>query len=176
MPPYLAMPYFHLSKLPLSTKVALSCFYAAVLTALAFVAFAIFGERTHWRVRDTQANFVGDERVTEETGARFDRMTAARTTRDLSERIVHPHSFIMPILFFILVHLMEMSVAPKSFKIALYIAAFVAMMLTIFGPLLVYASISFAALMIATVIVQLLSFGTMIVVPAFQMWFGGAKA
>jgi len=173
MPPYLATPYFHLSKLPLTTKVALSCFYASLLTALAFVAFAVFAERTHWRVTEAQANFAGDERVTRETGARLERMHAEPSRRALYD-IVHPHSFMMPLIFFVLVHLMEMSAGPRGAKIALYVSAFAAMTVMTFAPLLVSASLGFAWLVVLFAGVMLSAFAAMIVVPAWQMWLGKA--
>jgi hypothetical protein len=163
------MPYFHLSKLPLSTKVALSCFYAAVLTALAFSAFVVFGERTRWRASEVQANFAGDERVTRETGARLGRMHAEPSPRALND-VVHPHSMVMPVLYFILVHLMEMSAGRRGPKIALYLVAFASMMTTVFAPLLVAASLAWAPAVMAAVAAMLGSFAAMIAVPAWQMW------
>jgi hypothetical protein len=174
MPPYFAAPYFHLSRLPLSTKVALTCFYLAVLTALAFSAFVVFGERTRWRVREVQANFAGDERVTRETGAGLERMHAEPSPRALYD-VVHPHSLVMPVLYFILVHLMEMSAGPRGLRIALYLFSFAAMMTTIFAPLLVAAALGWAGVVMAAVAGMLVSFAAMILVPAWQMWAGAGR-
>ncbi|MBI2933361.1 MAG: hypothetical protein HYY16_17085 [Planctomycetes bacterium] len=174
MPPYMAVPQFHLSRLPLTTKVALSCFYAATFAAIAFTAFAVFAERTHWRTAEVQANFAGDERVTEETGRTFDRMHAAPSRRAIYD-VVHPHSFMMPLLYFVLVHLMEMCASRRAFKMTLYLGAFASMMLAMFAPLLVWTSLSLAVVVVPAVALMLGSFALMITVPAYQMWLGGGK-
>ncbi len=174
MPPYLAIPHFHLSKLPLTTKVALTGFSLAILTAILFVALVLFAERTGYRTRNVQANFAGDERVRRETGHRFDSMHAEPSRRALYD-IVHPHSFMMPLIYFVLCHLMEMSFGPRAFKISLYAGSFVAMMLVIFAPLLVSAAIGTAPLVLAAMIVMALAFAAMALIPMWQMWFSGAS-
>ncbi len=170
MPPYLSMPYFQLSKLPLTTKVALTGFYLALLTAIAFATFGVFAERTHWKSSEVQANWAGDERA-RAAGATLDekRMVAEPSRRSIYD-IVHPHSFMMPLIYFVLVHLMEMSIAPRGFKIGLYIAGFVAMMLTILAPVLVWSNLSMATIVPPVVALWMGSSAIMIAVPAWQMW------
>ena len=96
MPPYLAIPHFHLSKLPITTKVALTGFVLALLSAILFVGVAVFAERTEYKKSHVQANFAGDERVTRETGQKFDKMISEPSRRSIYD-IVHPHSFMMPL-------------------------------------------------------------------------------
>jgi hypothetical protein len=175
MPPYMAIPYFHLSKLPPTTKVAVTGFSASFLAAVLFVAFAVFAERTGYRTKNVQANFRGDEAVTRETGEKFDRMHAEPSRRAIYD-IVHPHSFLMPVIYFILCHLMEMSRAPRGLKMALYLAALASMLLVVFAPLLVWTRLSLACLVVPSVVVMLLCFSVMAVVPVWQMWRGGRDA
>ena len=174
MPPYLAIPHFHLSKLPATTKVALTGFSLALLTGILFVAFAVFKERTGYKVRNVQANFAGDERVGRETGQKVEAMYAEHNERSIND-IVHPHSFMIPLIYFVLCHLMEMSYGPKAFKMTVYIVAFVGMMGVIFSPLLVWSNISLAGVVIPAVVGMLGCFVVMILVPTWQMWFGGAR-
>lgn len=170
MPPYFAAPYFHLSRLPVTTKVAVTGFSVSLLAAILFVAFAVFAERTGYKVRDVKANFAGDERVTEQTGEKFDRMHAAPSRRAIYD-IVHPHSFLMPVIYFILCHLMEMSLAPRRLKLGLYLGALAAMLLVIFSPLLVWTHLSLAPVVIPAVVTMLGAFAAMAILPVWQMWF-----
>ena len=172
MPPYMQIPHYHLSKLPATTKVALTGFSLATLAAIAFSVFAVFAERTDLSAKGVKANFAGDERVTRETGEKFERMYAEPSKRALYD-VVHPHSYMMPLLYFVLTHMMEMSYGSRGLKMGLYVSAFVSMMLTAFAPLLVAWKLSFAGLVIGAVSVMSLTFAYMAVVPAWQMWFSG---
>lgn len=169
MPPYLASPHFHLSRLPATTKWALTFFDLSILTGLVFVGVALFEERTGYTRRGVEVNVVGTDHL-QAQGVVVDQEVAPKSKRQLYD-IVHPHSFLMPVIFFILCHLMEMAYAPKGLKIALYVGSGAAMMLVIFAPLLIRASLAFAALLIPATVILLVSFAVMIVVPAIQMWF-----
>lgn len=174
MPPYLAIPHYHLSKLPVTTKVALTCFSAAVLGAILFATLGVFMERTGFETRRVQAHFAGDERVTRETGQRFEAMYAEPSRRALYDT-VHPHSFMMPLLFFVLCHMMEMSYAPRAAKIGLYVGAFASMTVVTFAPLLVAGSIALAPVVPVAVVVMSVSFAAMAAIPPWQMWFCGGR-
>jgi hypothetical protein len=169
MPPYLASPHFHLSRLPVTTKWALTFFDLSLLAALVFVGVAVFAERTGYTRRGVEVNVVGTEHL-QAQGEVVDQEVAAKTKRQLYD-IVHPHSFLMPVIFFILCHLMEMAYAPKGFKIALYVGSGASMTLVIFAPLLIHASLAFAVVLIPATVILLASFALMIVLPAIQMWF-----
>jgi hypothetical protein len=119
----MAIPHYHLSKLPITTKVALTGFSLATLAAIAFSVFAVFQERTEFESKGVKANFVGDERVTKETGERFEKMYAEPSKRARYD-VVHPHSFMMPLLYFVLTHMMEMSFGARNLKIGMYSAPF----------------------------------------------------
>ena len=112
-----------------------------------------------------------------ETGETFedDEMFADPGRRRIYD-IVHPHSFMIPIIYFILCHLMEMSHGAKAFKMGLYLSGFVAMMLVIFSPILVWWNLSTAPVVIPAVVVLGLAFCIMVSVPTWQMWFPGRKA
>jgi hypothetical protein len=174
VPPYLSIPHYHLSKLPVTTKVALTGFALSLASAVLFVGAAVYAERTGYETRRVQANFAGDERVTKETGHRFDQMHAEPSRRAIYD-IVHPHSFMMPLIFFVLTHMMEMSYAPRAAKLGLYVGSFLAMMLTIFAPLLVWTKISLAVVVTPAVGALMIAFLIMSVVPVWQMWFCGDR-
>ena len=174
MPPYLAPPYFDLSRLPVTTKVVLTGFSLSVLSGILFTAFAVFAERTGWETDRVKANFAGDERVTREEGTKFDQMYGEPSRRAIYD-IIHPHSFLMPVLYFILCHMMEMTGGARAFKLTVYIAAFVSMMLVIFAPLLVWTSLSTAWLVVPSVTVLCASFIAMAAWPLYPMWFGSGR-
>jgi hypothetical protein len=178
MPPYLAPPYFSLSRLPVTTKIGLTCFSLMILGALAFSGFVIFNERTGFKTDRTHANFTGPEALSQE---RQDQLfKESRLPGEKSDRmrydIIHPHSFLMPILFFILIHLMEMSRAPRALKILIYLTAFLSTVLVIAAPWLVAQGGAWAPVMIAAVVGQLGTYAVMVVVPTAQMWFGSDQA
>ncbi|MBI4565749.1 MAG: hypothetical protein HY716_13740 [Planctomycetes bacterium] len=168
MPPYLAVPHYHLSKLPITTKVALTVFYAALLAALGFSAWPLFMERTGFTTRGVQVNYRGTEFL-QERGVIVEREVAAQTERQVYD-LVHAHSFVIPVIFFIVCHLMEMCYAAKAFKLALYLLGGASMLGVTFGPLLIHASAGWAVLLIPSMVVMLITFGIMILVPGIQMW------
>ncbi len=170
MPPYLAIPHYHLSKLPVTTKVALTCFTLTLVLAMAFVAFAVYAERTGYSTRGAKLNYLGDEKVREmgePVGEKV--MVQQKSKRELYD-IVHPHSFLMPVIYFILCHLFEMSYAGKWLKIGLYVGGALSMIAVIFAPVLVAAMPACAILLAPAVVVMLLAFTAMAVSPTIQMW------
>lgn len=170
MPPYIQIPHYHLSKLPLTTKVALTGFSLATLVAIGFSVFAVFADRTDLSSKGVKANFAGDERLLKEEGTKVDKMYPEPSKTRLYD-IVHPHSYMMPLLYFVLTHMMEMSFGSRGLKLGMYVSAFVSMMLVVFAPLLVSWSLSAAPLVIAAVSVMSLTFAYMAFVPCWQMWF-----
>ena len=173
MPPYLAIPHYHLSKLPVTTKVALTGFTLSLTAAILFVGLGVFAERTGYETRRVQANFAGDERVTKETGHKFpaDQMGTAHSRRSIYD-IIHPHSFMMPLIYFVLCHMMEMSYAARAVKVGVYSVSCVAMLVVIFAPLLVWTKIALAPVVVPGVVVMLALFLVMALLPTWQMWRG----
>jgi hypothetical protein len=174
MPPYLALPHYHLSKLPATTKVALTGFALTVAIGILFAAFGVFAERTDWDNRNVKAHFAGDERASRETGHAYETMHQEPTRRAIYD-IVHPHSFLMPVLYFILTHMMEMCFAPRWLKFGLYGGAFLAMILVIFAPYLVWKSLAWAPVVAPAVGALVVSFLIMTAVPVWQMWTGQGR-
>lgn len=168
MPPYLAPPYFSLSRLPITTKIGLTCFYLMILGALAFTGFVVFEERTGYDADRAHENFRGNEWRYEQ-GESPAQPIAEKSPRQRTD-IIHPHSFLMPILFFILVHLMEMTRAPRGLKILLYVTAFASTVVVIAAPYLVYESRAWAGVLIAAAIGQLATYALMILAPMGEMW------
>jgi hypothetical protein len=149
-----------------------------VLGGLVFSAYPLFAERTEYRLREVRDNFADvdwDDPAVQEYYAARGRMPPS--SKSLRQRIdiVHPHSFLMPVLYFILCHLMEMTRFPRGAKMVLFAGAFAAMAFVISAPLLIHRWPATAVAMIPALGVLWLSFGTMAVVPVAQMWFGRSE-
>lgn len=170
MPPYLAIPHFHLSKLPITTKAALTVFLLALLGGEIFVAVAVFAELTGCTARGVKLNYRGSEEVARETGEIPKEFAAGKTRREVYDFVVHPHSFVMPLIYFVLCHLMEMTHGARGWKLAVYILTGAAMLAVVFAPVLLLRTMGAAALLVAGVVVLLPGFFVMTIVPAFQMW------
>jgi len=168
MPPYLAIPHYHLSKLPITTKIAVTAFVVSLLAGFIFIGAVLYPERTRYTTRGAAVNFAGTEHL-QERGVIVDQEVSGKTRRQLID-IVHPHSLLIPILFFILCHMMEMSYAPRGLKIGLYVSAAVAMLGVTFAPFWVSASLGLSFLLAPVVLLLLTTFAIMAVVPVFQMW------
>ncbi len=196
MPPYLAMPYFHLSKLPLTTKVGLSIFYSSLIAGFVFVAvwyYPMMAEHAYDAARNMQQKEIGP------TEAYRDHFAPHEATRAVMEKnkaspadvedavktqkqgqrkeaanIVHPHSFLMPVIFFILIHLMEMTALWQKAKIPLYAFSGLCMIVTVFAPLIVLSVPGLALVCFGAMYAMLLCFTAMAVAPMTQMWFAKA--
>jgi hypothetical protein len=171
MPPYLSKPHYHLSRLPLTTKIALTFFQITLLAAIAFVVFAVFEERTHFSTEGVKVNYGGSERVAAETGEIPDVFAAEKSTREIYD-IIHPHSFMIPIIFFILCHMMEMTSADFRLKVSLYVLSGISMLAAIFAPLLIHTNLSAAVILVPSVTVLMGAFAIMCILPLLHMWRG----
>ncbi|GEM_PF-6907573 len=168
MPPYLSIPHFHLSKLPLTTKIALTCFALLLLFAMGFVLVAYYPERTKFAADGARDNFAGTE-WRQDRGEIVEQERARPTERQIFD-ILHPHSFMMAVVYFILCHLMEMCYAPRWLKIGLYLGTFLALVTVLVSPLLVWKKLSFAPVVGPAVAAMMGLFAVMTLLPVVQMW------
>ncbi|MBI2899440.1 MAG: hypothetical protein HYY17_04600 [Planctomycetes bacterium] len=168
MPPYAAIPRFHLSNLPVTTKVALTCFALLLLFAMGFTALVSYPERTKYAADGARDNFAGTE-WRQERGEIVEQERAKPSERQIYD-IVHPHSFLMAVVFFILCHMMEMCRAPRAVKIGLYLLAFVSTVAVLLAPLLVWKRLAWAPVVGPAVIVMTATYAILTVVPLVQMW------
>ncbi len=176
MPPYFAPPHFPLNRLPVTTKVALTVFCTCMLAGLLFVGIAVFGHITGYTTRGVQLNYAGSDAVFEATGETQETDVQGKVDREINELIIHPHSFMMPLIFFVLCHMMEMTAAAKWLKLSVYIGSGVSMLAVIFVPALILSNLWIAVLLVPAVVVLMISFGIMTVLPPWQMWVPGRTA
>lgn len=87
------------------------------------------------------------------------------------EKVVHPHSMIIPVMFFILVHLTEMTRLNGVFRLVLYSISFLGVVGVIFAPLYVWSVASMAWILIPSVFMLAVTFLFMTFNGLYQMWF-----
>ncbi len=173
MPPYFATPYFHLSRLPLTTKIALTGFSVIISSAILFVGLVLFTERTGWDVNRTQINFIGTDKYHKDHPGPIDRKqetVADKTERQIND-IIHPHSFMMPIIFFVLCHLTEMTTMSGLLKLFMYLFSCISMAIVIFSPYLIYKNKDFAYIAIPAMAAMLIIFLIMSLNAIINAWF-----
>ena len=86
--------------------------------------------------------------------------------------IVHPHLFTVPIVLFILGHLLHLTRLPDRAKLAVNAAAFLAFFVTFVSPLLVTDRAAIGWLLFGGGCVFLLSLAALCLVPLWELWFG----
>jgi hypothetical protein len=86
--------------------------------------------------------------------------------------IVHPHLFTVPIVLFILGHLLHLTRLPDRGKLAINVAAFLAFFVTFVSPLLVSDRAAIGWLLFGGGCTFLLSLALLCLVPLWEMWLG----
>jgi len=128
MTQYYRMPGFSLSNANASTKVLLTAFLLAVLGGLA-VALLQYLDRAGGGSHENAVAWVrGNE---DEVRAR--EIMAPKSYRELLS-IAHQHAFSLPMLLFVLLHLVALCTIGERAKIALYVFAFGALGATMAAP------------------------------------------
>jgi hypothetical protein len=86
--------------------------------------------------------------------------------------IAHPHLFTVPIVLFILGHLLHLTRLPDLLKLTVNAVAFLSFLGTFLLPFVVLQQARLAGALHACGWVMLASFATLCVVPLVEMWFG----
>src|SRR5262249_15276519 len=137
---YAVIPGMHLSKLPLPTRILLSLFVVSILAAL-WVGSLKYTQRAEFTPGGATRWWHGDETAGDGLDA-LERGAAPpperKSTRYLVD-VVHPHLFTVPIVLFILLHLLILTRLPDALKIALHVHAFASLAATFGLPFLVAA-------------------------------------
>lgn len=130
---YTLTPKLHLSRLPLPTRVVLTCFVVMIESAL-LVASQKYSDRAEFTPSGAESYFHGDgaadagsppllpgeDQIDDSAPAQ---PRPAKSTRALVD-IVHPHLFTVPIVQFILLHLLILTRLADRAKIALTLHGF----------------------------------------------------
>jgi len=159
MSQYYKMPAFNLRHASLSTKILLTCFLLFTLAGFT-VALLYFHDRTQLEIEGIQRYYKGDEAA----------MVFPKTRSELIA-ITHPHAFSMPMLLFILCHLVALCRIPEWLKSTLYVASFLSAACVLAGPwLTTYYSPANAWFLAASGWVLTVSFAAIALLPLIEMW------
>jgi hypothetical protein len=133
MTQYYKVPNFTLAGANASTKVLVTCFLATVLAGLG-VALLQYHDRAGGFGAAAALDWVrGNEDDPDAT-----RILGPKTTSELIA-ITHEHAFSVPILAFVVLHLLALTSISEAAKIAFYLAGFLSIVATFAAPWLVHS-------------------------------------
>ena len=154
------MPAFTLSK-----KIFITFFLIAMGTAFFFSCLNSY-DRTHFSSEHTSHHYKGSEE-SQDYGEEF---SYAMSYSEVIE-VMHVHAFLIPLIIFVMSRILSMTKTGEGVKIAVYVAAFIGMIMNLSGPyLIVYASEIFTISLIASYIILGLCFIIFISLPISKMW------
>ncbi len=130
MTQYYKMPGFSLSNANASTKVLLTAFLLVVLAGLA-VALLQYSDRAGLSARGAEEWVRGNE-----DDPRPAEIKSPKGYRELLS-ITHEHAFALPMLLFVLLHLVALTSIGEPAKIAVYLLGFGSLVATMGAPWLV---------------------------------------
>ncbi len=154
--------------------------YITFFLILMGIAFAVsclnFCERTGFSPRWTVRHYNGsDESVSEETEydeiALQEGLFFPKLYREILE-ITHVHTFMIPLIMFVLSRILSITDIREGIKIAVYSTAFVGTVMNLLSPYLIrYKSGIFSLSLLASYIVLGSCFIAYISLPIWVMWF-----
>ena len=155
----------------LSNRMAISFFL--ILMGLSMgIAFWMFYQRTAFSPERVALYYVGNVREDEPEDAPLpeEGLTFAKSSRELAESL-HVHAFSIPLIFFVLSRILNMTGVGEGARIAAHVAAFVGIVLNLTGPWLIrYVSTGFASWLIASYILLGSAIIVYITIPMYEMW------
>jgi hypothetical protein len=188
---YTLLPKMHLSRLPLPTRILLTCFVLSIGAALwvgslkytqraefsaAGARRYLHGEATGDSLGDRSSDgLLPGEDLIEEGADGLEPPAERMTPRRLVD-VVHPHLFTVPIVLFVFLHLLILTRLPDGWKIALHLHAFAAFAATFGLPFWIARSGRGAALFAAAGANLLASFALVGAILLWETWLAPARA
>jgi len=173
---YLTRQRLHLSLFHPLMKVLMTLYILSVGTGL-YVATLKYTERAEYTAGGMQTWVHGSEEpaVEDALGDPFGSLEGGyeegMSRRELID-IVHPHLFTIPIVLFLLGHLLHLTRLPDVLKLTINVGAFTSFGATFLLPFVVIEDATLAPLLFGSSIVMLATFVTLCVVPLWEMWLG----
>lgn len=160
-----------LNSASLSNKLAISFFL--ILMGLSMgIAFWMFYQRTGFSPERVAVYYLGNVREDEPEDAPLpeEGLIFPKNSREMAE-LLHVHAFTIPLIFFVLSRILNMTLMRDGLRVAIHVTAFVGIVLNLTGPWLVrYASPGFSAWLVASYVLL----GSVIIVyitcPMYEMW------
>ena len=173
---YLTRQRLHISQFHPLMKVLMTLYIVSVGAAL-WVAVLKYTDRAEWSTEGVRDYVDGSESAVEDDpfgdplGALEEGYAEGKSRREIVD-IAHPHLFTVPIVIFILGHLLHLTRLPDVLKLLVNAAAFLAFMATFLLPFLLVDDASLASAMFISGWVLLVSFVLLCLIPLLDMWFG----
>lgn len=164
MTQYYKMPGFSLARANPSTKVLLTLFLLCTAGGLA-VAMLQYSDRAGLSRKAAMEWIHGNEEDLEAT-----EFKSPKSYRELLA-ITHDHAFSLPILLFVLLHLVALCTIGEGWKIAFYLAGFLSLIGSLAGPwLIAYQGEGWTILMIVSGSVMCLVIGSSTALALWETW------
>lgn len=173
---YLTRQKLHLSLFHPLMKVLLSLYVLSVGAGL-WVAALKYTDRAEWSAEGVGQHVHGsggsaeDEALGSPFAGLDSTVREGMSRRELVD-IVHPHLFSIPVVLFILGHLLHLTRIPDWLKGAINITAFVSFGATFGLPFLVADQAGLAPLLYVSGWAMLVSFVLLCVIPLWETWLG----
>jgi len=180
---YLTRQRLHLSRFHPLMKVLLSLYILSVAGGV-WVAALKYTDRASWSSEGAGLYIAGSAPGSGAGSAEADPFRdplggtaeGVAQSEGLSRRqlidIVHPHLFTVPIVLFILGHLLHLTRLPDKLKLAINAGAFLSFFATFLLPFVIRSQRSLAPLMIVAGSMMLLSFALLCLIPLWETWLG----
>ena len=166
MTQYYAYKRFRLDRAPRNTRVLITCFYFMITLAVA-VGILNYKVRTGLTPSGAEEWYLGNENATEQVTE----LLFPKTVRELLD-VTHPHLFEQTIIIFILCHFFGLTRVAESRKIAIYLLAFLSVLIDTGMPWLVrFVSPAFGVGHVVSVTFLSIMFLILILVPLREMWW-----
>ena len=166
MPPHVAVPAFHISRLSFSTRVLMTLFILSSAGGSVFVSTAVYHVRTGWTSGGAEEHFRGNEGLPPD---QVKELKVRMPDEQLAD-VIHPHAYMIPLFLFTLGHMLSLCSLDERTKIALYVASFLGGAGVTFAPWLVRAAPGWGWALQASMFLFLASLVALSAIPLLQMW------
>jgi hypothetical protein len=174
---FLTRQRLHLSRFHPLMKVLLSLYILSVAAAL-WVACLKYTDRAEWSAEGLGVYVQGSSAPVDDpfgdplSGTPEGLVQQEGLSRRQMIDIVHPHLFTVPIVIFILGHLLHLTRLPDALKLAVNASAFLSFLATFLLPVLITRHTLLGPTLVVSGSVMLASFAALCAVPLYELWIG----
>ena len=172
---YLTRQRLHLSLFHPLMKVLMTLYILSVGAGV-YVASLKYTDRAEYSADGMETWVAGSgeasaDEVLGDPYADMDGYSAGMSRRELVD-IVHPHLFTVPMVLFLLGHLLHLTRLPDWLKLTINVGAFGSFGATFLLPFLVIEDATLAPLLYGSSVIMLVTFVALCLVPLWEMWLG----
>lgn len=172
---YLSRKHLHLSLFHPLMKVLMTLYILSVGAGM-YVATLKYTERAEYTAEGMSALVHGSDEASPDEllgdpFAELDGYSEGMSRRELID-IVHPHLFTVPMVLFLLGHLLHLTRLPDALKLTINVGAFASFGATFLLPFVIIDSAALVPLLYASSMVMLASFVALCVIPLWEIWLG----